>query len=124
MEVEEKEFVALSSAAIHKLIEDRKRADRRESRRTRRRIARWPFPGPVQVWASNGHGEEEQVFGTCRNLNEQGIGFFCERAFEPGTTISVAIHQAEATYHGEGVVRHCTKSDREYFIGMEFANAD
>lgn len=123
MEVEEKEFVALSSDAIHKLIEDRKRADRRGSQRTRRRIARWPFPGPVQVWSGNEHGEEEQVFGTCRNLNENGIGFYCERAFEPGTKISIAIHQPEATYHGKGVVRHCTKSEEEYFIGMEFANS-
>ena len=123
MEVEEKEFVALSSNAILKLVEDRKRADRRASQRTRRRIARWPFPGPVQVWSGEEDGEEEQVFGTCRNLNENGIGFYCERSFEAGTKITVAIHQPEATYQGKGVVRHCTKSDEEYFIGMEFADS-
>jgi len=124
VEVQEKEFIALSSEAIHKLVEDRKQADRRGPQRSRRRIERWPFPGPVQLWCGDDAGEEEQVFGTCRNLTKHGIGFYCERAFEPGTKISVAIHQPEATYHGQGVVRHCTKSDQEYFIGMEFASAE
>lgn len=120
MNTDVKEFVPLNRATIAKLIENRQARDAGVSGRKRRRLARWPFPGQLQLWVRNAAGEEIQLFGTCHNLNENGIGVNCERHIEPGTRVPIAIHQPEATYHGEGVVRHSTPSGAEYFVGIEF----
>ncbi|NOT02872.1 MAG: PilZ domain-containing protein [Phycisphaerales bacterium] len=115
------EFVKLDREAIHQLVENRFGAD--ADGHKRRRITRWPFPGQLQLWIRDAAGTEVQVFGTCHNLNENGIGVYCERSIEIGQQVPIAIHQPEATYHGDGVVRHCTPSDGEYFVGIEFIDA-
>jgi len=118
------EFIPLNKKTIAQLVENRKAADSGATGRRRRRLTRWPFPGQLQLWFKDSAGEEIQTFGTCHNLNENGIGVNCERYIEPGMRVPIAIHQPEATYHGEGVVRHCTTSGREYFIGIEFVQPD
>ncbi len=121
----DQEFVRLNKDSIQRLIE--LRADEPAKNRNtpkRRRIQRWPFPGPVQLWFHDSTGEETQIIGTCHNLNENGIGLFCERAFDIGRQLPVAIHQPEATYHGDCVVRHCTQSGGEYFLGLEFVDSE
>ena len=120
MDTDVKEFLPLSRKTVARLIENRQAEDAGATGRRRRRRARWPFPGPLQLWVRNAAGEEIQLFGTCHNRNEHGIGVNCEQYVEPGTRVPIAIHQPEATYHGEGVVRHCTPSENEYFIGIEF----
>ena len=123
VEVEDKEFVALNTASIKTLLATggRQASDRRS--RERRREKRWPFPGTVQFWVKDRFGEDVQILGTCDNMNEQGIGVLCGRALEVGLRLPIAIHQPEATYHGEGVVRHCTPWENEYFIGIELSEA-
>lgn len=123
VEVDDKEFVAMNSETIRQLLEtggrtpsDRRRADRRGAQR-------WPFPATVQLWVHNRAGEEVEILGTCQNLNESGVGVLCERPLEVGLRLPIAIHQPEATYHGEGVVRHCTPSAGEYFVGIELVEA-
>ncbi len=120
--VDIKEFVPLNRQNLTKLIENRHASDGHG--KARRRLSRWPFPGPLQIWLKTAAGEELEIFGTCHNLNEHGAGVSCERYIEPGTRVPIAIHQPEATYHGEGVVRHCTPSRSEYFIGIEFVETD
>ncbi len=120
VEVDDKEFVVLTAESIHKLLHsDRAEPAERRRRRERRRVERWPFPGPVQLWVKDLDGEETEVLATCENLNEWGIGISAPRPFEVGARLPIAIHQPEATYHGEGVVRHCTPSNGVYFVGIE-----
>lgn len=119
-DLQEKEFVPLTRDAIKRLIENRQHLVARMQGRPTRRLPRWPFPGPIQLWVRNVAGEEIEIFGTCHNLNENGAGIYCERPIEEGTRLPVAIHQPEATYQGEAVVRHCTQSGKEYFVGLEF----
>jgi hypothetical protein len=123
IDLEEKEFVALTADAIQKLLragEDRT-ADRRQQER--RREPRWPFASPVQLWVRNRMGQEVEIHATCINLTETGLGLSCEKPLESGLCIPIAIHQAEATYHGKGVVRHCTPSNGEYFVGIELVES-
>ena len=119
-DVNVKEFVPLNRKTIARLIANRQAADTGHGGRRRRRLERWPFPGQLQLWIRNTAGEEMQVFGTCHNMNEHGIGVNCDCYVEPGMRVPIAVHQPEATYHGEGVVRHCTPSGRSYFVGIEF----
>lgn len=119
-----KEFVALTPETINTLLDSRRRPDTEATRgHESRRATRWPFPGQVQIWLENAAGEEMQIFGTCHNLNEHGIGLSCDQPLPIGAQLPVAIHQPEATYHGDAVVRHCTLGPEGYFIGMEFAAA-
>lgn len=125
LDMTDQEFIRLDREAIELLIDRHGRQLTRKGtdQPKRRRIQRWPFPGTVQLWFEDLSGEENQIIGTCHNLNENGIGLYCERSFEVGREIPIAIHQPEATYHGNGVVRHCTQSGPEYFIGLEFVEA-
>ena len=75
------------------------------------------------MWVRNRAGEEMELLATCHNLNSWGIGVICELMLEEGTQLPIAIHQPEATYHGTGVVRHCTSSDGEYFVGIELVES-
>ena len=122
VEVEDKEFVALNAETIQTLLESgrQQQADRRN--RERRREKRWPFPGTVQLWVRNPAGEEFEIHATCQNLNEAGLGLICEQGFEVGMIVPIAIHQPDATYHGTGVIRHCTPSDGAYFLGVELVD--
>ena len=107
LELEEREFVALDARTIQELLTSgrEKASDRRGPER--RRVERWPFPATVQLRVKTRSGEEVEIIGTCENMNESGIGVTCERPFEVGLRLPISIHQPEATYHGEGVVRHC-----------------
>lgn len=122
MDVDAKEFVPLTPEAIIELLRDRQRSEMLPPRsREARRAPRWPFPGQVQIWIQDANGQEVQIFATCHNLSENGIGLSCECSLPIGARLTIAIHQPEATYQGEAVVRHCTLSSDGYFIGMEFA---
>jgi PilZ domain-containing protein len=124
LELEEKEFVALDGPTIKRLLSSGEQESR--SRRKgveRRKEERWPFPAAVQLWATNYDGEEYEYLATCENLNEQGIGLTTDRSFEPGSNVGIAIHQCDATYHGRGIIRHCTRSDRGYFVGVELVES-
>lgn len=117
----DQEFIRLDKDSIQKLVEIQGGVPAKgRNQPKRRKIQRWPFPGPVQLWFTDASGEETQIIGTCHNLNENGIGLYCERGFEIGRQMPIAIHQPEASYHGDGVVRHCTQSGDEYFVGLEF----
>jgi len=124
VETDVKEFIPLNRNTIAKLIENRWADDSGGNGKKRRRMERWPFPGQLQIWITDAAGEEVMLFGTCHNLNENGVGVTCERHVEPGQRVPIAIHQPEATFHGDGVVRHCTPTGSEYFVGIEFIQID
>ena len=119
IELDEKEFVALNAKTIRKLLASGDGLSSELSRSERRSRERWPFDAPVQLWATDPTGEELQLLATCQNMNEDGVGLLCDRPFAVGTVLPIAIHRADATYHGKGVVRHCTVSGDEYFVGIE-----
>jgi len=124
MDVQDKEFVKLTRETIRQFIADREQERDAKTGVQKRRLDRWPFPAPIQLWRKLPDGQEVQMLATCRNLNDHGVGVLCDKRIEMGVQVELAIHQPEVTYYGRGVVRHCTSSKREYFVGIEFIDPE
>ncbi len=122
VDVDDKEFVALNTETIRTLLEAGQRATAERRTRERRDEKRWPFPGTVQLWVLDRNGDEIETYATCQNLNEAGLGLLSERPFPVGLMLPLAIHQPDATYHGKGIIRHCTPSNGGYFVGVELTD--
>lgn len=117
------EIVSLSREVILDIL-DRRAAedpgfpDRRRGAE-RRRHQRWPFPGTVELRPDDEDGHEHW-FGTCRDLNETGLGMCCDRYFEPGTRLEISLHLPEASVYGFARVRYCMETPRGFMTGIEF----
>jgi len=85
-----------------------------------RRKPRWPFPGTVELWLPDEAESERHIFGTAINISADGIAVRCDEKPTIGTACAIAIHLAEATYHGRAVVRHVTQTSRDYILGVQF----
>ncbi len=87
----------------------------------RREVARWPFPGTVELWVAAESGVEDHQLGTCEDLSVQGAGLRSDIALDVGLEMGIAIHEPEVSFHGRAVVRHCTETEEGYFtVGVEF----
>ena len=89
----------------------------------RRKIPRWPFPGPVELWGpvwGRPSDETEYLLGTTQDLSPSGVGLQCDRELPVGLTLAIAIHEPEVTLHGDATVRYCTPCPDGFKIGMEF----
>ena len=85
----------------------------------RRRTARWPFPGQVEVQPSEGEPGLPQFFD-CRDLNDTGMGM-CGDCFYPiGSVLDLSIHLPEMTLYGRAVVRYSMRTPRGNMMGVEF----
>jgi hypothetical protein len=84
----------------------------------RRRSPRWPFPGTVELHPTD--GTTDQWFATCRNVSETGLGMCCDRFFDVGTVLEIAIHVPERTLYGRGIVGYCQKTPAGFMTGIEF----
>jgi hypothetical protein len=120
--METAEFYPITEATLASLL-DHGLDQAPEHTDCRRTLVRWPFPGTVQLWLPEEHGEE-QVFGTCLNLSHQGLGILCDDPLPVGTSLTLAIHQPEMSFQGQGVVRHCTEIEAGYFVGVQFEFSD
>ncbi|HUU82092.1 MAG TPA: PilZ domain-containing protein [Phycisphaerae bacterium] len=114
------EIVPLTAEAINQLLEARRGARQKASGDEKRRVPRWAFPGAVEVWVPAEGGGERHVLGVCHNLTERGVGVRVEETIKVGATMSIAIHQPERSFHGQGTVRHCTAREGGYLVGFEF----
>ena len=85
-----------------------------------RREDRWPFPGTVEVWLPEGSYGEQYVLGTLHNLSPNGLAMRSRRPIANDTKISLAIHEPDLSCYGHAVVRHCTRAQVGYLIGVEF----
>ncbi len=117
------DIVKLTRDRIAELVRSREAPESDYTGNERRRAPRWPFPGAIGLRPADGGGDETW-FGTCRDVSITGVGITCERYFEPGTALEIALHLPEATFCGKAVVRYCVEleadTEDEYAMGLEF----
>lgn len=116
------EIVRLTRQSVIDLIEARTGNSEPYPGPEKRRKPRWPFPGTVELHATD--GTTGQWFGTCRNISETGLGMACERFFENDTVLDIAIHLPEVSLWGKGIVRYCQNTPAGYMTGVEFIFED
>jgi hypothetical protein len=114
------EIQPLSAQTVADLLACRRRAEAIPGELGKRRLARWPFPGAVELWLPDQGGGERHVLGVCHNLSEGGVGVRVDEPLEVGATLNLAVHQPEVSLHGKGTVRHCSRRDDGYLAGLEF----
>lgn len=114
------EIIPLTEEAVGKLLVDRDPREVDPSANGKRAVARWPFPGTVELWLPGEDGVEQLDFATCLNLSRQGLGMLYEEPIPVGLELAIAIHQPEASLHGRAVIRHCTPTDTGYYVGAQF----
>lgn len=85
---------------------------------------RWPFPGAVELWVPGEGGAEIHALGACHNLSQTGIGVRCDHELSSGLKLPLAIHLPQASFHGRGVVRHCSARGKGFLVGIEFVFDD
>ena len=118
------EVVPLTVESISELFAQRRGQVCDSGAANRRRSARWPFPGTVQLWLPGANGQEEQAFATCLNMSFEGLGMLSDEALPVGRTLAIAVHQPEMSLQGRGVVRHCTALEAGYYVGLQFDFSD
>jgi hypothetical protein len=118
------EIQALSRAAITRLLEERDLTLRDTHGPRRRHLVRWPFPGTIELWISRRDGTEDYLLGTSLNLSLEGCGIRCDERLPEGMKVSIAIHEPEISFHGRAVVRHSSRIDGDYLVGLEFVFDD
>jgi hypothetical protein len=119
-EVETVEIRPLTEKAVDELLTGRDN-EYQSSPHGRRRAIRWPFPGTVELWISEENGGERYTLATSQNLGRHGIGLCCDEDLPIGTSLQIAIHEPEMSFHGRAVVRHSTPADDGSFVlGLQF----
>ncbi|MGE3182836.1 MAG: PilZ domain-containing protein [Phycisphaerae bacterium] len=113
------QIVKMTPNAIRELIEARKPQDAPDARGVRK-ADRWPFAGTVEVWLPDDSYGERHVLATLHNLSENGLAMRCRRPIATSTRISLALHQPELSCYVHAVVRHCTRANVGYLVGVEF----
>lgn len=115
------EFCPLTEQSISELLQRRASEASRGNGPCRRRAMRWPFPGTVELWIPDGQGGERYALATSINLSHEGLGLQGEEAIEIGTSVQIAIHEPEVTFHGRAIVRHCAHCENgDYSMGLQF----
>ncbi len=124
-ELNDSEISSLTEEAVATLLKDRaaRRPDDRPAKE-KRKHPRWPFPGQVQLWFTDGNGRESIDFAPCVDLSLRGLGMLFADSLSVGTELTLTVHQPEASLHGRGVVRHCSEVEEGYYIGIEFVFDD
>ncbi len=117
-------IVRLSPTAIRELLESRQTKVLAKDPSGRRRLDRWPFPGTVEVWLPDECYGDRHVLATLHNLSEGGLAMRTRRPVPTHTRLSIAIHQPALSCYGHAVVRHCTRAQVGYLVGIEFLFED
>ncbi len=113
------EIVKISPESIRELLRAQSPSSDQAVGDEQRRTPRWPFPGTVEIWLPDDAFGERHVLATLHNLSPVGLAMRTRRAIHAGTRISLAIHQPELSCYGHAMVRHCTRSNVGYLIGVE-----
>lgn len=114
------EVLPLTKAGVAELLASRANAQTTSSAKGKRRADRWPFPGVVELWTPDENGVQRHMLATSVNLSSHGIGIRCDDLLEPGLVLEIAFHEPELSFHGWATVRHATKIESDYLIGLEF----
>ena len=115
------EIFPLTEEAVSELLSEREEINAVCNERARRKHPRWPFPGTVELWIPGDSGPEEHTLATSVNLSRHGMGVRCDQELQPGIKLDIAVHEPEASFHGQAVIRHCTPlPGGQYIIGVQF----
>lgn len=117
------QIVRISPEVIRELIDAHRVELQPKHQHVARKEQRWPFPGTVELWLPEDTYGERHLLATLHNLSANGLGMRCRQPVPVNTRIAVAIHQPELSCYGDAVIRHCTRSQVGYLIGMEFVFA-
>lgn len=120
IKMEAQEIVKLTPDSIRDLIASQGVEASTHAGRELRRETRWPFPGTVEVWLPDSAHGERHLLTTLQNISINGLAMSSGRAIHSGTRVSFAVHLPEMSCYGEALVRHCTRSTKEYLVGIEF----
>ena len=116
------EIVKLTRKRIAEIVKARQDAGKlptEQSHVERRKSARWPFKGAIELWPDGADGRS-LTHGTCLNISETGMGLSCDEHLNPSQIMEVAIHLPEMTLCGRATVHYCAEVRGQYMIGMEF----
>lgn len=119
-DIDATELRPLTQKVVTRLLAGRNAYEPDGASKRRRKVARWPFPGQVQLWLPDKHGIEQLSFARCLNLSLHGVGMLFDEPLPAGLELGIAIHQPEASLQGRAIVRHCTETDAGYYIGAQF----
>ena len=116
------EIVKLTRKRIAEIVKARQDAGKLPTEQAhveRRKVARWPFKGAVELWPDGADGRS-LTHGTCLNISETGMGLSCDEHLNSGQIMEVAVHLPEMTLCGRAIVHYCAEVRSQYMIGMEF----
>lgn len=114
------QIVKITPESIRELLDARHPQSGDKDAANQRREDRWPFAGTVEVWLPDSSYGERHILATLHNLSPSGLAMRSRRPIPTGTRISVALHQPEMSCYGHAVVRHCTRAQVGYLVGVEF----
>ena len=114
------QIVKITPEAIRELINACQPARSSAGTACGRREERWPFAGTVEVWLPDECYGERHLLATLHNLSPNGLAMRTRRPVPTGTRLSIALHQPELSCYGHAVVRHCTRAQVGYLVGVEF----
>jgi hypothetical protein len=118
--METTEILPLTEEAVAGLLSDRNARLPDTKGKARRMVTRWPFPGTVELWIPDADGIERYSLATSLNLSLGGVGIRCDEDLQVGLELALAVHEPEVSFHGRGVVRHCTDMGGEFLVGLQF----
>ena len=113
-------IVKLSSEAIQELLDSQQIKAEPKQPPGKRSVERWPFPGTVEVWLPDTCYGEQHILATLHNLGSAGLAMRARRPIPTDTKISLAIHLPALSCYGHAWVRHCTRAQVGYLVGVEF----
>ena len=114
------EIVSLTRQSIAEMLHGRADKDASFGGENLRQQARWAIPGTVEIRMAGSNASLPWI-ATCRDLSEGGLGMICERAFETGVELEIAVHVPEASFCGFATVRYSAQvNNRDYLTGLQF----
>ncbi|TWT45980.1 PilZ domain protein [Phycisphaerae bacterium RAS1] len=117
-------IVKLSPQAVRELVDAAAVPSHAKQDLSKRRTERWPFAGTVEIWLPDECYGERHLLATVHNISLHGFAVRTRRPIPNGTQVSFALHQPELSGYGTGQVRHCTRAQVGYLIGVEFVFED
>ena len=114
------QIVKLTQDAITNLLNSRAIKSVNKDGPGNRQEERWPFAGTVEVWLPDECYGERHLLATLHNHSSHGLAMRTRRPIPSETRISLALHQPELSCYGHAIVRHCTRAQVGYLIGVEF----
>jgi hypothetical protein len=117
-------IINLTSDAVRRMLDLLNVAALPKHQPGQRREERLPMAGTVEVWLPDDCYGDRRLLATLHDLSPHGLAMRARRPVPTDTRIALAIHEARVSLYGRGVVRHCTRAQIGYLVGVEFLFGD